>query len=112
MLRFSKSSKLCSKLLIEQLYTQGRHFVSWPLRIHYLPTTGTTQVLIWAPKALYKHATDRNRLKRQMREAYRLHQQIIANQQFLLAIRYIDRQKQPYATIERAMCKALQKLKP
>ena len=45
-----------------------------------------------------------------MREAYRLQKHLLGNAQFRIAVNYIDRQKQDYATIERAMRKALTRL--
>ncbi|MCI5681134.1 MAG: ribonuclease P protein component [Bacteroidales bacterium] len=108
---FPKTEKLCGQLHIKQLYATGKHFVVWPLRITYAPAEDdTTQVLIWASKSLFKHAVDRNRLRRQMRETYRLQKHLLGNAQFRIAVNYIDRQKQDYATIERAMRKALTRL--
>lgn len=108
---FPKTEKLCGQLHIKQLYATGKHFVVWPLRITYAPAEDdTTQVLIWASKSLFKHAVDRNRLRRQMREAYRLQKHLLGNTQYRIAVNYIDRQKQDYATIERAMRKALTRL--
>ena len=70
---FPKSEKLCGEQAVDHLYKNGKRFVVWPLRVTYLPVDqAPTQVLIWAPKSLFKHAVDRNRLRRQMREAYRL----------------------------------------
>lgn len=108
---FPKTEKLCGQLHIKQLYATGKHFVVWPLRITYAPAEDdTTQVLIWASKSLFKHAVDRNRLRRQMREAYRLQKHLLGNAQYRIAVNYIDRQKQDYATIERAMRKVLTRL--
>lgn len=68
-----------------------------------------TQVLIWAPKSLFKHAVDRNRLRRQMREAWRLNQTQL-QQPHHIAFNYIDKEKQPYAIINKAVSKAIRKL--
>ncbi len=86
----------------------------WPLRVTYLPveTSYSTEVLIWAPKALFKHAVDRNRLRRQMREAYRLNKHILVEtgKHYHLAVNYIDKQQQEYQLIAKSMRKVLTRL--
>ena len=65
---------------------------------------------MWAPKSLFKHAVDRNRLKRQMREAYRLNKSEIEDRGWQVAFYYMDKAMQPYTVIEKAIRKALNKL--
>ena len=53
------------------------------------------QLLVSVPKKKFKHAVDRNRVKRQVREAYRHHKQLLAsvlppNQQMLLAFVWLS----------------------
>jgi ribonuclease P protein component len=109
---FPKSEKLCGQINVEHLYAHGQRFVAWPLRVTYLPVEEQTQVLIWAPKSLFKHAVDRNHLRRLMREAYRLNKVVLEESgcHYQLAFNYIDKQQQPYAIIEKAMRKALRRL--
>ena len=107
---FHKCERLCGQMRIQALYKEGKRFVAWPLRVSYMPTpeAATTQVLIWAPKSLFKHAVDRNRMRRLMREAYRtqkallptdIHEQMPCN--------YIDTTEQPLSVIEKAMRKSM-----
>lgn len=86
--------------------------MAWPLRVTYLPIDSATQVVVWAPKSLFKKAVDRNHLRRLMREAYRLNKDIIEgeNMHYQLAFNYIDKEKQSYAIIEKAICKALKRI--
>lgn len=107
---FPKHSRLCGQLQIQQLYKEGKHFVSWPVRVTYQPTEGETQVLVWAPKSLFKRAVKRNHLRRLMREAYRLNQSLLDGK-YLIAFNYIDKEEQPYAVVEKGICKALRKVK-
>ena len=79
---------MCGQLHIAQLYKDGRKFVAWPLRVSFMPAD-ETQVLVWAPKSLFKHATDRNRLRRLMREAWRLNNSQL-KRHYKLAFNYID----------------------
>lgn len=108
---FPKHNKLCGQLRIAALYKEGKRFVSWPLRVTYMPTEGDTQVLIWAPKSLFKRAVKRNRLRRLMREAYRLNQELLGEEHYQIAFNYMDKEEQPFAVVEKAVCKALRKMK-
>lgn len=74
--KYSKKDKLKSKKLIEQLFTQGKAVTAYPLRLVYIKTelenglqlkTGVS-----VSKRLHKTAVSRNRIKRLLREAYRL----------------------------------------
>jgi ribonuclease P protein component len=105
---FPKYERLCGQLRIADLYKRGKRLVVWPLRVTYLQAQDT-QVLIWAPKALFKHATDRNRLRRQMREAWRLNKQML-NGKYLIAFNYMDKTMSPYAAINKAFVKTIAKL--
>lgn len=118
---FPKSEKLCGQLRIKALYSDGTRFVAWPLRVTYkqlnvaqatLNSEAPTapKVLIWAPKSLFKHAVDRNRMRRVMREAYRLNKAPLEGKNMQIAFNYIDKEQQPYAVIEKAMRKAIRKI--
>ena len=111
--RFPKSQRLCGQLRIRELYASGTKFTVWPLRITYAPAE-ETQVLIWAPKNLFHHAVDRNRLRRLMREAWRRNAAPLleSSARYQIAINYMDRKEQSYATIEKAMRKAIRRLTP
>ena len=55
---------------------------AFPLRVVYVNKERAqgevpVQILISVPKKRFKHAVDRNRVKRQVREAYRLHKQVL-----------------------------------
>lgn len=106
---FPKIEKLCSLSVIQTLRTEGKRFNAWPLRAVYsVVSVPNHQVLLWAPKALFKHAVDRNLLRRRMRESYRLHKDILPQQPtYHIAIYYTDKQIQPSAVIESAMVKIL-----
>lgn len=81
-LTFSKRERIVSRKLIEQLFSKGSsHSTSaFPLRIVYMQTPREeipVQILVSVSKRHFKHAVDRNRAKRQVREAYRHHKQLL-----------------------------------
>ena len=114
---FSKEERLCSKRLITLLFTKGSSFNLYPLRfiVYHSPDSlpGPTQVVISVSKRYYKHATDRNRLKRQIREAYRLNKHIFAAQPeqapLLLGVLYIGKEKKSFQSIEKKLISGLER---
>lgn len=73
---FQKSRRLTLKKEIEVLFRQGRSIHSGYLRLIYHiekenPKEGI-KVLITVPSKKFRNATDRNRIRRLIREAYRL----------------------------------------
>ncbi len=82
-LTFSKRERIVSRKLIEQLFSKGssQSMSAFPLRIVYMQKERDgepLQVLVSVSKRHFKHAVDRNRVKRQIREAYRLHRHLLA----------------------------------
>jgi ribonuclease P protein component len=114
---FSKEEHLCSKRLIGLLFSKGSSFNLYPLRfVSYSPQDvppGQTQVLISVSKRYFKRATDRNRLKRQMREAYRLNKHILTlnpeQAPLLLGILYIGKEKKSFHTIQKKLISGLER---
>lgn len=114
---FSKEERLCSKRLITLLFTKGSSFNLYPLRfIVYSPQeslSGSNQILISVSKRYFKQATDRNRLKRQIREAYRLNKHLLTAQTgqslLLLGILYIGKEKKSFQTIEKKLISGLER---
>lgn len=72
---FGRKEKLKSRKQIDELFLRGKSFSVYPLRVTYRFTSSDTpgvQVGVTAGKKYFKRAVDRNRMKRLMREAYRL----------------------------------------
>jgi ribonuclease P protein component len=77
MYTFQKNERLCSKKLIAQLFVKGNRVVSrFPFRFTWVPASLDSevpiQVLFVVPKRSFPKAHTRNRIKRQLRELYRL----------------------------------------
>ena len=78
---FNKSQHLCGETTISQLFREGKAFLVFPLRVVYrvvpredVVKRPAVRVLISVPKKQFKHAVDRNRFKRLIRESYRFQQ--------------------------------------
>ncbi|MDR2139108.1 MAG: ribonuclease P protein component [Tannerella sp.] len=115
---FPKSERLAWKRHIDRLFAEGKSFVSFPLRVVYLPVktesvAAAISVLVSVPKKKLRHAVDRNFVKRRIRESYRLRKQAVfrsfagRDEMLLLAFLYLDAQKDAFAVIDAAMEKAL-----
>lgn len=78
---FTKKERLCSKKLIEALFKNASSFVVFPFRLMWVKTTLQSkfpaQVVISVPKKKIPRAIDRNRIRRQTREAYRKKKDIL-----------------------------------
>lgn len=105
---FNKKEHVISQKQINELFDSGNNHsqVAFPLRAIYRVDTRKTeddepvQVLVSVSKKRLHHAVDRNRVKRQIREAYRLNKQqlrdsIPANQQLTLAFIWLIDSVQP-----------------
>ena len=71
-----KSERLSGKINLDNLFTKGSSFIEYPLRIVYIITertdASTVKILPGVSKKRFKKAVDRNRIKRLIRESYRL----------------------------------------
>ena len=84
-----KNDKLKSRKSIEQLFKEGKSFSNFPFRVLYLQaTTGNLhgedvktnlQTAFSVSKRYFKKAVDRNRIKRLMREGWRLQKNELLN---------------------------------
>ena len=98
---------MVSLKLIESLFGGGCSFsvAAFPLRAVYMLSERQTgdspvQLLISVPKKRFKHAVDRNRVKRQIREAFRQHKDLLwqvvpEEQRLLLAFIWLSDEHRP-----------------
>ncbi|TNJ47089.1 ribonuclease P protein component [Tamlana fucoidanivorans] len=113
---YPKKEKLKSKKLIDQLFSQGKSVSAYPLRLVYLQTAFDEDVLaktgVSVSKRYFKKAVDRNRIKRLLRESYRLHKAQFINDletQHAFMILYVGKEKPTCSQVEKRMTALFEK---
>lgn len=113
---YGKAEKLKSKTIIEHLFSEGKSVSSYPLRLVYLKTNFEEPVTIKAgvsvSKRNFKLAVDRNRIKRLLREAYRLNKNTHFNNlstQYAFMILYFGKDIPEFKFVERKMNRLFEK---
>lgn len=123
---FTSNERLKSRKLIGRLFREGNSYIAYPLRVVWLPVLpddpalatfgdARAQLAISVPRRTFKTAVQRNRLKRRIREAYRLnkpffHEKLAAaDQHIALMLVLVAKEEVPYATIEAGVLKMIRK---
>lgn len=120
---FGRQERLKSRKQIDALFQVGKSYHAFPVRMAWQLFAATEAqpagllAGVSAPKRHFKHAVDRNRIKRQLREAYRLQKPELLE---LMAARnlsghvfflYTGKELPNFADVDIAMGKCLQQLR-
>ena len=134
--RFYRGERLKSRKEIGRLFNKtGQSLNAYPIRLVYAAAAEKRssfpyQAAFVVPKRRFKKAVDRNRIKRRIREAYRLQKHLLpqgersekgggaqvrstaegASAQYALMFIYTGKTAMPYAYIERKMKKVIEQL--
>ncbi|HAD79280.1 MAG TPA: ribonuclease P protein component [Flavobacteriaceae bacterium] len=115
-LTFGKNEKLKSREAFDELFSDGKTFVSHPIRFVYKikpKADYNIRVGVSVGKKKFKHAVDRNLLKRRAKEAYRLNKLLLEpneNYSIDLVMIYTSTKHQPFEVIEQSVKTLLEKL--
>jgi len=118
----SKSERLCRTSYIDKLFEKGNPKLNgFPFRFSwvYLEHDGNfpVQVIFVVPKKSFPKANKRNRVKRLLRELYRLNKNelyetlTLKQRKIILSISYSNPNILPFAQLEKPYVQLLQKLK-
>jgi ribonuclease P protein component len=117
---FTKSERLCSKAIIDDVFGSGKTIVGSSFKLIWKKGEDLkgvpVQILISVPKRNFKKAVDRNKIKRRIREIYRKNKEIIYQQPksgtYYLMLIYTGRNIIEYKDAEVKIIKLMQRLIP
>ncbi len=118
----NKRERMVSRKLIETLFGGGCSIsmAAFPLRVVCMKKErngddAPVQLLVSVSKKRFKHAVDRNRVKRQVREAFRMHKQLLyealpVTDQLLIAFIWLSNQHCPTQVVDKRVTNLLQRI--
>lgn len=117
--KFHRTERLKNFKLLNELFKTGRSFSAYPLRVVYIPISKAgvfpAEFALTVPKRKFNKAAHRNRIRRKVREAYRLNKhnlyEILSEKEerIALMVMYVAKEDLPYKEIEKAMRKLIKK---
>ncbi|GAB4313655.1 MAG: hypothetical protein Kow00127_04720 [Bacteroidales bacterium] len=117
---FPRKERLRRKNIIDHLFRQGNRISQYPLTLIWceadLPEEVPVQVMFAVSKKKVRKAWKRNRIRRQMREAWRLNRHQLAEKvessdgQIAVSVIYGDSELPDYQKLEAKIILALQRL--
>jgi ribonuclease P protein component len=117
---FKKGERLKSSKVIRQLFSSGDSYLEYPFKVNWLPGAEEgrypARVLISVSRKNFRKASQRNHLKRLIREAYRRNKPVLHNvlrEKKLhcdFSLVYIGKEALTYSQLEEKIIKLLQRL--
>lgn len=119
MFEFPKGERIVSHIETECLFQEGEKFMAYPFSVRYMSLAdeaGSISVLLTSPKRYQKHSVCRNRVKRMLRETYRLNNRNLKNiienkpQRLIISVSLVSKQLPTYSLTELKMREILSTL--
>ena len=117
---FSRNERLCRSRLIDDLFKTGNFFTTSIFRVIWMipsePIPSPAQIAISVPKRGFRHASDRNLLKRRIRESYRRRKQSLyyflreEDIRLIFILIYRSNRIEDFSTIDRSVKEAIVRL--
>lgn len=119
--QFKKNERLASRKVIAALFKEGQSFAQYPLRVVWLPVESAAegapaQFALSVPKKKFPKAVHRNRMRRLVREAWRLNKHGLYESApaegsgLAVMVLYTGVEELPFAVIEAAMKQLIRRL--
>lgn len=108
-LSLNKRQKLKSKIETAGLFKTGKKVHSYPLLIYYSPSEEGKKLMVSVSKRSFSKAVDRNKVKRKLRELYRLNQ-LHFDSNHKIALLFVGKSLKDLDLIESKWPKLLNKL--
>ena len=110
-----KYERLKSRKRIQFLFSGEKSVKAYPILAVYdkrEASKSTLELGVSVSKRRFKRAVDRNRIKRQMREAFRLHSELLPvdNCQFSIMLIYLGKEMPDYALLDKKIISVLKRL--
>ena len=120
----SKEERICSKKQIDELFGGGcsKSLMAYPIRVVYdtrcrADDEPQVMMMVSVSKRYFKHAVQRNRIKRQLREAYRKNKQIlyhalsdVPSKGLSMAFLWLDNRLYDSPYVEKRVCELLNRI--
>ncbi|HEX8039497.1 MAG TPA: ribonuclease P protein component [Chryseosolibacter sp.] len=109
---FQKIERLHKAKPIQELFDTGSSFYLYPFKVLFKdnpdPRFPVHQVLISVSKKNFRNATDRNRIKRRIRESFRLNKNLLpAGRKLMIAYIYTAKEILTFAQIQERLIRTL-----
>jgi len=116
---FGNQQRLKNKILIGKLFSEGSSVSKYPLRLVYLKIEESSdtrlRVAVSVSKRSFKKAVDRNRIKRLIREVYRLNKDSFINgiesDNYAFILLYTGREIPSFEELQNTIIKLSEKFK-